>query len=63
MRNLEPGTYADLREGRRLVVAIPRCHHCAPKGFVSPEHTAAHNERCARTGGRAYPMPQFRRAA
>lgn len=61
MRNLTPGTYADLRTGRRLVVAIPRCKACAPKGFVSADHTAAHNERCARTGERVY--QQFRRAA
>ena len=56
MRNLEPGTYADLREGRRLVVAIARCNHCAPKGFANADHVARHNLHCALEGERAYPV-------
>lgn len=63
MRNLAPNTYADLKHGRRLVIAIPRCKACAPKGFQTPEQTSEHNETCARTGERAYPVKQYRRAA
>lgn len=63
MRNLDPGTYADLKADRRLVVAIPRCRACAPQGFAGEDHTKAHNERCAAFGERAYPLPQFQRRA
>lgn len=63
MRSLAPNTYADLRTGRRLKVAIPRCQHCAPQGFIDANHTKRHNERCAATGERAYPVKQYGRAA
>jgi hypothetical protein len=63
MRNLAPNTYADLKTGRRLVVAIPRCKACAPKGFHDSEHTKRHNERCANYGERAYPVERYRRVA
>lgn len=37
MRSLAPNTYADLRTGRRLRVAIARCKACAPDGFATAQ--------------------------
>lgn len=73
------GPYVDLRSGRSGVwfVRLPFCSCChthdiahsetkmdrAEAHKVRVEKMAAHNTRCAETGERAYPVPQYRRAA
>jgi hypothetical protein len=56
MKTLDPGTYADLKHKRRLVVALPRCKVCGPFQIIPGDNhvTRQHNERCARTGERVY---------
>ena len=58
MTTLTPGQYADLRAGRRLVVAPTRCTGCgAPKkpALVTGLAVGKHNVQCAETGERSYP--------
>jgi len=73
------GVYADLKSGKSGVwfVRLPFCSCCHTRDIaqsetklnraeayaIRVEKMLGHNERCARTGERSYPLPQYRRAA
>lgn len=70
MKALDLGTYADLKRGRRMTVALPRCKVCGPFQIIPGDNytTRQHNEHCARTGERVYKVrsevgSEVRRAA